>query len=78
MSSLVEIVLMAMLALMMVVCYLLLVVASRAEERAERMCRKWIETNRELVDALKADTICAQNLKTSKWKESKGADDGNK
>ena len=44
MSSSIEIVLMAMLALMMVICYSLLVIASKAEERAERMYRKWKES----------------------------------
>ena len=63
------IVMLTLMALMMVVLYAMLVVASRADERAERMYRKWIEANRELVDALKADTICAQNLRTNKWKE---------
>ena len=48
----------AIIALLMVVCYSLLVVASRAEERAERMYRAWkgqleydIENNGEPIDS---------------------------
>ena len=62
-------ILLALVTLLMIVAYSLLVVAHEADEKAERMYRKWIEANRGLVDALKTDTICAQNLKTSKWKE---------
>lgn len=61
--------LLVLICILTIVCYALLVIASRADERAERMYRKWIEANRGLVDALKADTICAQNLRTNKWKE---------
>lgn len=49
-------------ALLALVCYSLLVVASRADERAERMARKWIEEHREVVDSLIADTELADNV----------------
>lgn len=62
-------ILLVIVTVLILICYSLCVMAHDADERAERMYRKWIEANRELVDALKTDTICAQNLRTSKWKE---------
>ena len=38
------------IAFLLVICYSLLVVASEADERAERMYRKWKEQNDERVD----------------------------
>lgn len=49
-------------ALLALVCYSLLVVASRADERAKKMARKWIEENGDIVDNLTADTISAENI----------------
>lgn len=43
-------VLLMMMCIMMLIMYALLVAASDADDRAERMCREWEEDNDELVE----------------------------
>lgn len=60
------IVMLALMALMMMALYAMLVVASRADERAEKMARTWAEEHskrvNEIVDNLKADVISADKI----------------
>lgn len=55
-------ILVVLLAIAMLLCYAMLVIAHDADERAERMARKWIEEHGDIVDNLKADTISAENI----------------
>ena len=61
--------LLMVLAIMMVICYSLLVMASRADESARRMVRKWIEEHGDIVDNLTADTISADNITAKEMRD---------
>jgi hypothetical protein len=66
------------LCILMVICYALCVMAHDADERAERMYRKWAEEHKERVDEiannLKADVISADKILVNE-RTMKGADD---
>lgn len=59
-------VLMMVICILLVVCYALMVMAHDADERAEKMVRKWAEEHSERVDEivnnLKADVISADKI----------------
>ena len=59
-------VLIMVVCILLVTCYALMVMAHDADERAEKMARKWAEEHSErvdeIVDNLKADVISADKL----------------
>lgn len=58
--------LLVLICILTVVCYALLVIASRADERAEKMVKKWAEEHKDIVDEivnnLEADFISADKI----------------
>ena len=59
-------VLIMVMCILLVMCYALMVMAHDADERAEKMARKWAEEHKERVDEivnnLKADVISADKI----------------
>ena len=59
-------VLIMVMCILLVICYALMVMAHDADERAEKMARKWAEEHKERVDEivnnLKADVISADKI----------------
>lgn len=55
-------VLLMVIAILLVIAYSLMVMAHEADERAERMARKWVEEHQDLVDSITTGTISAENI----------------
>lgn len=62
-------VLIIIICILLVIAYSLMVMAHDADERAERMARKWMEANKGIADALKTDTISAERLYVEESKD---------